>query len=235
MVVENSTDETVLLPRQIKLLLKKHKVSLKLWGTNTWRSFDDLVTYHKKCRLFFRRDGDKLIIDVHAAVVIIVHCFRSRWLELYEDRQVFTDGSILSRARNFNGIAETIERMETPQEAALRCLKEEVAFVTPSGFELSECLAVEHRESVSSEKWPGIWASYHRYLFECTITRKLFRKDGYVEREGDRLIYFKCFELRNSSTSSFSAHTKHPQSSAVLDKSLFLLQSNLLAKHIRKQ
>jgi hypothetical protein len=181
-------DPKAIMPRQdIVRMLDEHKVPWKeSWGIPPARTFEAFCEYHQRDRFYFRNGNshngngngngfvDKLIIDVHAAIVIVIHRYRRAWLELYEDRQEFPDGSTLRRA-NFNGIAETLKRIETIPRGARRCLKEELGF----------------REPVPSEKWPGIWAAYHRNVFECTISRNLFRSDGYVEREGDRTIYFK--------------------------------------------
>lgn len=102
---------------------------------------------------------------------------------------LFPDGSILRR--EFNGIAETINRSEDIRDGAIRCLAEELKFTDPSAYNLSECMKVEHREPIDSEKWPGIKAAYHRYIFECTIPRRLYKPEGYIEIKKNRKIYFK--------------------------------------------
>ena len=181
----------VLSPKAILEILKEHRVPMQTWGTKNHRSFADLVRYMTEDRVYFRNgDSQCATIDVHAAVVIVTHKFRRKWLELYEDRQTFRDGSVLRRKR-FNGIGETLKRSETPRDGAVRCLAEELGFRDPSAYELSECLRVEHREQTLSEKWPGIMAAYHRYIFECVISRRLYRPLGYFENEGDLIISFR--------------------------------------------
>ncbi len=181
----------VLSPKAILDILKQHRVPVRAWGTKNHRSFADMVRYMTEDRVFFRNgDSPCATIDVHAVVVIVTHRFRRRWLELYEDRQIFPDGSVLRR-KLFNGIAETLKRSETPRAGAARCLAEELGFRDQTAYELSECLRVENREPVPSEKWPGIMAAYHRYIFECVISRRLYQPSGYSEREGDLTISFK--------------------------------------------
>jgi hypothetical protein len=180
------------MPRwKILRMLNRHGVSRESWGTGTNRTLDDLFRYHEKDRLYFRNGSSKeFTIDVHAAIVIITHRFQRKWLELYEDRQE-ANGEILKRS-GFNGIAETARRQEkTMRESAIRCLAEELNFHDQSKYELSDCLKIEVRDAMKSEKWPGIMAVYHRYLFECEISRSLFNADGYVEQDGNRTIYFK--------------------------------------------
>ncbi len=171
-------------------MLNRYEIPWKSWGSGTSRTLDDLFAYHERDRLYFRETESKLVIDVHAVIVIVRHRYRRRWLELYEDRQEFPDRHVLRRT-NFNGIAETMRRREARLTAAHRCLSEELHFCDPSEYRLSGCITVEHRDPVPSEKWPGLWAAYHRHMFDCVINRSLFKPDGYVEHEKNRRIYFK--------------------------------------------
>ena len=160
------------------------------WGKGTSRDLNAFFAYHEKERLYFRKPGDKLVIDVYCAVVLVYHRFNWKWLEIYEDKQVCDTGKILRRS-NYNGIAETMRRGESEEVTAHRCLFQELGFKDQTKYQLSKCLKVEQREPVPSEKWPGIWASYHRHLFQCVISRKIFRRDGYTERDDDRVIHFR--------------------------------------------
>lgn len=175
--------------QKITELLVRHCVPLWEWGTGNRRSLADFCRYASEDQ-FFIRDGAELIVQVHAVVVVVLHKFRGEWLELYEDRQVFPGGKVLRR-RNFNGIAETLKKHELPQEGAKRCLAEELQFRDPSEYFLSDLVAIERRDPVPSEKWPGIKAQYNRYIFECAIARRIYRREGYLERGGSREIFFK--------------------------------------------
>ena len=152
-----------------------------------------LVQYMTDDRVYFRNGSTaNVTIDVHAVVVRVMHRLRNKWLEIYEDQQVFPDGSVLRRNKQFNGsIGETLKRSDTPRDGAIRGLAEELHFRDQTGYDLSDCIGVEHREPVPSEKWPGIKAAYHRYIFECVIARYLFDPQGYVETEGDIRIFFR--------------------------------------------
>lgn len=184
--------EPVLSRDQMIYRLRKHRVSRAEWGTKTYRTFGDLMNYHERDKLFVRNGtSDRFIIDVHVAVILVVHKYKGQWLELYEAYQEFPDGHTLSRD-NFNGIAETAKREESMVKSAQRCLAEELNFHDPAKYELSRCLKVENWDPIPSEKWPGgVWSSFHRHIFECTIQRSLFLPDGYMEQEKNRKIFFK--------------------------------------------
>jgi hypothetical protein len=206
-VIPTRDPKAVMPRRDIVRMLDDHHVSRQSWGTGTARTLDDLFEYHENERLYFRNgnNGDNgnghgngngssagLIIDVHSVVVLVYHRFRRKWLELFEDRQVFKNGDVLRRS-NFNGIAETMRRTGTRRREAMRCLKEELGFGDPSKYELSDHCRTEDRELCPSEKWPGLSAVYHRHIFECVISRTLFRPGGYVEieKKDGRKIYFE--------------------------------------------
>ena len=175
----------------IQEVLERYRTPLETWGTGNYRSLEDFVRYATEDQFFLRNGGSGgLVVEVHAAVIVVVHQCKKKWLELYEDRQVSPDGTVLRR-ESFNGIAETLKRNETPRDGAMRCLAEELNFSNPKLYRLSECLGIERRDPVRSEKWPGLQAQYNRHPFECVIGRNLFRKNGYRECERDgREIFF---------------------------------------------
>ena len=192
MLITTPADSGVVIPRPtIIRILDERNVPHQSWGTGTSRTLNDLFTYHERDRVYFRTESSsELIIDVHVAVVLVTHRVRGKWLELYEQRQIFPNGKVLERT-NFNGIGETMQRSEDMQTSARRCLAEELNFRDPSRYELSECVEIQHRPPVPSEKWPGLIAVYHRHIHECVISRGLYQKDGYVEEEGDgRKVFF---------------------------------------------
>ncbi len=201
-------DESIILSKnQMRYRLRKHGVSRRQWGRGTNRSFADLMSYHETDKLYPRNgSSDRFILDVQVAVVIVIHKYQGQWLELYEDRQEFAVGNghvHVLRREGFNGIAETSRREEKDsptnihcttnmEKTAVRCIEEELHLYDPSRYSMSKCLHVEHCEPRLSEKWPGgVWAAYHRHIFECEIDRSIFRKDGYFETEVNRRIYFK--------------------------------------------
>lgn len=196
--IEIHPDEAIMSRQEILKMLNKHQVPWDTWGKAGNRTLEDLFNYHEKDRLYFRNgSSEQCTIDVHAAIVVVTHKGDDGWRELYEDRQVFSDGSEIRRD-SFNGIAETAKRSEaTMNDTAKRCLLEELNFNDPLLYELSDCIRIEHRKPMKSEKWPGIIAVYHRYLFDCIISDRLFRSDGYIEKERERTVYFKWKKLPN--------------------------------------
>ena len=186
--------EQLFSPAAISELLQEYSISTKTWGQGTARSFADLLNYHRRDQVFFRPEESRLVLDVKATVVLVYYQSRGRTLELYEDHQEFPDGSILRR-KDYNGIGETMGRKEVPIETARRCLVEELDFRDPSLYRLSDIYRLEHKSVEPSEKWPRLFAAYHRHIFECFISPALYRRRGYVEIEDGRRIYFRWKRL----------------------------------------
>lgn len=170
--------------------LNRHDIPLHLWGTGNHRSLDDFIEYMQNDRFHWRDHLIAPIVDVYVVVAIITHSYRRQWLELYEDHQDFGNGHILGR-ENFNGIAETLKREEGLIDGVSRCLKEELGFHDKAKFKILPNCEIERRAPAPSEKFPGILAVYHRHVFECEISRDIFSKGGYAEKEKNRTIHFK--------------------------------------------
>lgn len=195
--ITHTSDATIVPRPKIIEMLNRHGIPWETWGkVGASRTLDDLVRYNEVDHVYIRNGSSaEFTIDVHAAIVIVKHQSGGKLLELYEDRQVAQNGCE-QRREAFNGIAETSARTEEMGETAIRCMREELNMTNPLLYSMSHCLRVERRAPMPSEKWPGVMAAYHRYIFECEISNYLYRRDGYVEKEKGRTIYFKWRPFR---------------------------------------
>ena len=165
------------------------------WGKGDTRSLGDLLAYLKKDEVTFRRENEvicaPLTLDVQVAVVNVEYFdYRGVW-EIYEAYQVnIKTGKTISRP-GFDGIGETLHIGEPIKDAAYRGLLEELGFSCLYGLKLSDELAVEHRAPQPSEKWPGLFAAYHRHKFLCQIREVLFKEDGYEHTSGEWRVITK--------------------------------------------
>lgn len=180
-------------PEQAEIIdiLHKYGIPLQFWGKPPARSLEHFINLVREEQVRFRQNrSDCLTIDVNSVVVIVLHMRRGEWQEIYEERQVFPDGTEL--CRNFNGIAETLHRGELVVPGAQRCLLEELHFRNNNLYSLSPEISVEDRRPQASEKWPGITAVYHRHILQCVIPDSLYKEPGYMKKERDgRRIFFK--------------------------------------------
>jgi hypothetical protein len=172
-------------------LLAKQNVLFQDWGKREGtRTLAKFCEYHSKDQFYITPNLEGgVIINVHAAIVMVYH----NDLELFEEKQIDARGHETSRP-DFDGVAETLHRLEHHRIGAFRCLKEELKFEDPSKFDMSACVGLKIEVKSDSEKWPrsGVKPIFHRYIHISEISDEIFRPDGYVEVEKDgRRIYFK--------------------------------------------
>ncbi len=173
-------------------ILESHNVPWKEWKTRGFRSVADLLDLLKNHKAVLMEPPPHLHMEVHVAVVIIQCAVPSvGLLELWEDRQEITGTTRVLR-RNVQGIGETIRNTEKfPYQTALRGLTEELGFSDPNLFRLSSTIIRKEQTSiVPSKKWPGLFATYHRWIFGCFIHPNLYKPPGYVEQKEGVNIFF---------------------------------------------
>src|SRR5688572_11068655 len=112
-----------------------------------------------------------LEVRLHRKVeVVCVRCFQknkqNETFQLIELKQVFKDGTV--RIRDFKYVSEKMMPGETPQQAAIRALAEELQI---SGPELKiEALSSENTfKTNDSPSYKGIFSSYNLYYFKTEI------------------------------------------------------------------
>lgn len=173
-------------------ILERNNVHWQQWEKGDRKKLTDLFTSLHKDQVELNTTEGRLILFVHVAVVIVRLPKSERnetELELYETFQEnIATGEKFSR--NFRGIGETIEGMETPHVAAVRGLKEELGFDQGYHYRLSANQHIDWKGPADSHKWPGLTAKYFRKVFGCIIHPDLY-KDSYVEEKGGRKIHFE--------------------------------------------
>lgn len=190
-----STENQILSRSHVISLLDAKKVPWRGWKhTPGCRTLDEMCKYHRECQFYFRNgDSEEFIIDVH---VVVVHVYYNHpqegWQEIFEEKQVARDGTETSRADSFDGLGETRLRGEELPRGVTRCLEEELKFLDPTKYRLSELLEKHVMGPKDHDKWKWVKGVWYRYVHECIISREIYNPNGYVETEEDgRMIYFK--------------------------------------------
>jgi len=191
-----------LLKEDLVELFERKDIPYQTWGSGTSDSLEKLLTTLTRCQVTLDQSAATPLLTVDNAVVIVKYLGLLHWWELVETKQVFHNGQV--RTRNFNGISETMHETENidaegMEKAARRALVEELdqdknGFENPRNYEL-----IKWDEGVigpqESEKWPGLDAVFRRHIYLCLIRRKLFRRKGYCEVQGDKTTYFEWKQI----------------------------------------
>lgn len=158
-------------------LLQKHNIDTSCWikpVSELWKEI---------------QNGESILVEKNGTLKRRVHVAnvvcRFRDLQLYEEKQVFKNGTTLRRG--FKCVSEKIMGDENPQDAAKRGLQEELGI--PVGEVEVLCCGIA-QSNMCSETYTGLKSQCMRYEFECEIPEKWF-KDEYVEVQESKSTYFK--------------------------------------------
>ena len=167
----------------LEQVLAEHGIETATWGLGESRTLFELYCeiVSGETELFLDDDG-KLYRTLHV-VGIVVTCQGRR---LKEDRQEFVDGR--KRHRNLSvSCAEKIIKGETPKQAAVRCLKEELGI---NVHETEVIAKVNHSNTEISSSYPGLNSVYYRNPFEYEMKPEFFKEEGYQEFQENKTTYF---------------------------------------------
>jgi len=166
----------------LKQVLNDFDINYSKWGYGESRTLDELYKEIEDGETELSELDGELIRTV-TVVGIVVTC---NDFKLKEDRQEFIDGRKRHRELNVS-CAEKLIKGETPKEAAVRCIKEEL------GIEIhaSELIPrISHSDINISSSYPGLKCVYHRNPFNYEMKMEFFKPEGYQEFQENKTTYF---------------------------------------------
>jgi hypothetical protein len=162
--------------------LNDYDINPNDWGNGETRTLKELYKEIVDGETELSDNFGELIRTV-TVVGIVVTC---NDFKLKEDRQEFTDGRIRHRDLTVS-CAEKLIKGETPKQAAVRCIKEEL------GIEIHESELVphvNHSTADMSSSYPGLKCVYHRNQFDYEMKMEFFKPEGYQEFQENKTTYF---------------------------------------------
>lgn len=166
--------------------LRARGIDTASWGTGESKTLGHLFEEVCSGESELVETKDRKLLRLVRGVGINVFCqTRTGILKLLEEKQVFADGRI--RIRNLStSIGEKLKPGESPEEGALRALKEELKIYTEYSFSNFE----ERNWEVKSTSFPGLRTKNNFYITNLFLKNKDFHKKGYVERQEDKTSYY---------------------------------------------
>jgi hypothetical protein len=112
-------------------------------------------------------------------------------LQLVEDRQEYHDGRVRKRQLE-SSLGEKFKPSETPEEAAMRALSEEL------GVDSFKSLnAIGHEQTTHTpDSYPGLKSSYDTYSFVAVLDESSYHPEGYIEHQADKTNYYTWAMIR---------------------------------------
>ena len=175
-----------MLTHELRAFLDENDVSFKEWGTGGAKTFDNLLSEIVSGEAILGMKRGALCRSIEVSVLNVYHDDGTNLWLLYEENQVFADGR--SRVRDLDkSIGEKKRQGETPLHTARRALAEELG--------IKETLSLipkpmTKRGPLPSLSFPGLLTFYRVHAFDVFLPPHLYRADGYIERQKDKISYF---------------------------------------------
>lgn len=161
----------------LKRWLKSNGINCDLWGQNSSKSLRNLWQELEAGEVQLKDSPPLRVVDV---VQIIIQ--QGEYI-LVEAEQEFFNGQ--RRFRN-QPPSEKIKPGETIQQAATRCLVEELA-VNPEQITLHPESHHQHQTNTNSVSYPGLPSQYNFHLLEAAVS-DLPNNDFWRENQSDGLL-----------------------------------------------
>ena len=168
-------------------ILSDYQIDYSHWGQNATKSIEKLWEEIELDETSIRIEEGEISRVVSVANVYVKYkSAEGECLQLWEDRQVFTNGDVRKRD-GFNYIAEKGYSSEDKLEWAARALKEELQIGIPKSR--IQILGDEIKLGKKTS-YPGLKSKYHVHEFEVLLAEDEFKQEGYVEEQKDKKTYF---------------------------------------------
>ncbi len=190
----------MLLPRdseKIKLNTLRQKletagVDLTKWGKGQAKTLSHLQKELENQEAFVVNDeAGNILKKIKVSGAHVYHISSNKKYYLKESKQIFIGGR--ERVRKLEqAVAEKIRPNETPQDAMVRGLREELGLMGEIVIK-EKGIKKKIRPSIS---YPGLKSHVTCYIFEVTLSEHQFRPEGYTEKQDDKITYFSWEELK---------------------------------------
>lgn len=174
---------------ELESCLSEHQIDPSKWvGVTLQNLYDDL---HKgECSLEIKEG------KLHRRInVVSVHCFHTNHnqerFRLIEEKQILPNGD--TRQRGYPFVSETMKPDESPHDAAVRALAEELQISDPE-LQFQPSPEDDEDKIKESTSYIGIHGRYIVYHFKTDIPSRLFR-ERYVELENGTETHFSWVKI----------------------------------------
>jgi hypothetical protein len=169
---------------ELQTLFSTHNIPTELWGMGSAKTLEHLLTEVNEGESILTVNEQNVLVRKVALVSIIV---RYGEFTLKEWKQVFKDGR--SRQRDIVGIGEKLKPNETPTRAMNRGMHEELGIDRRYFRRVGSFVRTTRNEQ--SRSYPGLMCVYTVHTVTVEIDSVVFKASGYVERQSDKITYFK--------------------------------------------
>jgi hypothetical protein len=179
-----------MLEQELIELLMKYKIPYDTWGTGQTKTVLHLLHEVNTGESRLEEQNLQLYRIVSIAVLNVFCLLDAKRYQLFETRQVYTDGRVAIRNLK-DSLYEKLLPDEDPLAGAYRALNEELGIDTKLAI-VDKGVTLGVREAIS---YPGLITKDTQYSFEVIIPLKEYKPNGYIETQKDKTNFFEWKEV----------------------------------------
>lgn len=180
---------------ELEFQLRAHGIPIDSWGTGKSKTLAHLSSEIENGESILLASNEKLIRrEEGVAVNIFYHSNNGVELKLFEEEQTFRDNR--KRTRDFPfSLGEKMKTGESPQEAIIRALQEELGIDNPNSLVENVEFELQHNDPVPSTTYPGLFTERIIHVTYMELPGEYYKPEGYVEKQPDKTTIFKWHEV----------------------------------------
>lgn len=181
--------------KDLKEVLVSCGIDYSCWGKDSTKSLEQLFQEIQSGDCILHYSSDKIIRSVSVVTVDIFFEKNGSLYELFEEKQIFSNGSEKIRKLN-SSLSEKIKYSESVEEALVRMVQEETGIT----IELSRFkIAILNRtDAKTSDSYPGVFSRYSFRDYYVFLNQDEYIASGYDEIQKDKTSYFKWREVSHA-------------------------------------
>jgi len=188
-------NESIIIPGEyidFVQMLKDHGIDTELYGTGTFKTIGHLYHEMEEGETELTDENGQLVRRVQFVGARIIYKKNGEWWRLFEEKQIFKDGRERRRKNMPYSAAEKFKSGEDPKEVIVRGMKEELNLdITKDQFAF-----YNKKEIENNDDYPGVKSYHIGHEFLVVLNDDQFKKEGYIERQADKDVYFTWRPLK---------------------------------------
>lgn len=177
--------------KALRALLQRHRIDYGSWGTGYTKTPQQLMKEIRSGESVLIVKRGVLVRQVRHAQANISCLIDGVPHRLVEVRQEFSNGTVRHRKGADRSISEKIRANESPRDAMIRGIYEELGIADFAGIGLvRDSRRPRKRRSDSAESYPNLAVEHVEFLFTWSMLALWVRPEGYVEVQKRKTTHF---------------------------------------------
>ncbi len=193
----NTPEEIVVIQdlAELKRVLGEGNIDTSVWGQGKAKTVEAFLKELSEGEARLVRETRGLLRNIVVSGAHVFYSDRGNTLYLREEKQVFKKDGRERKRDSKVSVGEKAKPGETPRNAIVRGIREELGVQGNFGLvDSTSSMREEH-----SPSFPGLLTRYNEHHFLAFLHDGQFKAEGYVEEADDKTTYFTWSPIPNAS------------------------------------